>query len=125
MIDASSPDFANAPTSSTRPSYGYASLDKSAPPAISIITVLFGAGEQLYATALTILGQSLQQWEWLIVSDQSSVSIARATLAKCGELGSRVRILDTPQQNTVAARNLGVREACTPYIIFVASGDLM
>lgn len=89
---------------------------------ISIVTVLPEPGGQLQATARTILGQSLSQWEWLIVSDQSSPGTIRAEVANHDP---RIQILSAAIKHAVAARNIGARAARSPFVIFLESGDLL
>jgi glycosyltransferase involved in cell wall biosynthesis len=125
MIDPAAPDFTRTPATHGRLQYDYAPLTESAPPMVSIVTVLPEYGKQLQATARTILGQSLTQWEWLIVGDQSSLATARDELAECDALGPRIHVLETPVKQAVAARNTGSRAARASFVIFLESGDLL
>jgi len=125
MIDPAAPDFTRTPASPGRPQYDYVPLTEAAPPMVSIVTVLPEPGQQLQATARTILGQSLSQWEWLIVGDQSSLAPVRAELANGNSSALRIRILDASTKNAVAARNAGARATRAPFVIFLESGDLL
>ena len=122
MIDPAAPDFTKAPASTGRPQYNYLPLTESVSPMISIVTVLPEPGGQLQATARTILGQSLSQWEWLIVSDQSSPGTIRAEVANHDP---RIQILSAAIKHAVAARNIGAHAARSPFVIFLESGDLL
>ncbi len=117
MIDPAAPDFHKTPGSPGRLPYDYVPRTSSLPPVISIVTALPESGEKLQATARTILGQSLSQWEWLIVGDRSSLAPIPAE--------PRIRVLDVPTKHAVAARNAGARAARAPFTIFLESGDLL
>jgi glycosyltransferase involved in cell wall biosynthesis len=125
MIDPAAPDFTRTPASPGGPQYDYAPLTESMSPMISIVTVLPEPGKQLQATARTILGQSLSQWEWLIVGDPSSLAPVRAELVHGGSSAPRIQFLDVPTKHAVAARNAGTRAARAPFVVFLESGDLL
>jgi glycosyltransferase involved in cell wall biosynthesis len=125
MIDPAAPDFTKTPASPGSPQYNYLPLTESEPPQISIVTVHPEPGKQLAATARAILGQSLSQWEWLIVSDPSSLASVRAELANNSASEPRIQFLSAPTKNAVAARNVGARAAKSPFVIFLESGDLL
>ena len=49
--------------------YGYRAADLSAAPVVSVITPYYNTGRMFLETAESLLRQSLQQWEWIIVND--------------------------------------------------------
>ena len=79
MINERKPDFNNSPKDNNRGSAVYERFSDIENPLISIITPFYNTGELFIETANSIFGQSLQQFEWLIINDgsidQNSISI--------------------------------------------------
>lgn len=126
VIDPVEPDFENTPASPGRPRYGYAPENVLAAPRVSIITPFYNTGEVFGETVLSILGQSFQQWEWLIVNDGSSDASALELLDRFRRLDSRIRVIDHDDNRGLsAARNTGFRAAAAPYVVYVDSDDLL
>ncbi len=119
-------DFANTPISPQRPHLQYAPQDVSAPPSVSIVTPFYNTGPVFHETAHSVLGQSFQQWEWLIVNDKSTDPESLAILEDYARRDPRIRLIqhDT-NQGISAARNTGFRAARTPYIVQLDSDDLL
>ena len=127
MIDPNTPDYTNTPASDRRPVYGYAPADPAAPPAASIVTPFYNTGTIFHETARSVLRQSFQQWEWLIVNDGSTRPEALAVLDEYRRLDDpRVRVIDLPSnQGPSAARNRAFREARASYIVQLDADDLL
>jgi glycosyltransferase involved in cell wall biosynthesis len=126
MIDPVQPDFENTPASQRRPSYGYAPQDVAAKPHVSIVTPFFNTGEVFKETWLSVLGQSFQQWEWLIVNDGSTDSAALELLDSFRMLDPRIQVIDHDKNRGLsAARNTGCRFASTPFLVILDSDDLL
>ena len=127
MIDPNSPDYTNTPASDRRPVYGYAPADTTAPPVATIVTPFYNTGAIFHETARSILRQSLQQWEWLIVNDGSTRPEALAVLDEYRHLAdSRIRVIDLPgNQGPSAARNRAFQEVRTPYVVQLDADDLL
>lgn len=125
-MDPFAPDFANTPISPARPRFYYAPLDKSAEPAVSIITPYYNTGEIFLETAQSVLQQSLQQWEWLIINDGSTDPRALEVLDLFRNKDPRIRVIDLPaNQGLPAARNIGIQEARSDFLFFLDSDDLI
>lgn len=125
-MDPFAPDSANTPVSSMRPRFHYMPCDKFAPPAVSIITPYYNTGEIFLETAQSVLQQSLQQWEWLIVNDGSTDPKALEVLNLFRDKDPRIRVVDLPvNQGPPAARNIGIQEARSDYLFFLDSDDLI
>lgn len=107
--------------------YGYAPADPAAPPAVSVITPFFNTPAAIFAeTARSLLGQSLQQWEWLVVNDGSDDPEAlRALAALRAGADPRIRVLDQPNRGVSAARNAAAAVARAPLLFFLDSDDLL
>jgi glycosyltransferase involved in cell wall biosynthesis len=126
MIDPVRPDFTNTPVSSQRPSFGYRLVEPQAPPCVTIITPFYNTGEIFYETARSVLQQSFQQWEWLIINDGSTNPEAIAILARYREGDPRVRVIDLlANAGPSAARNRGFQEATAPYVLLLDSDNLL
>jgi len=126
MIDPKAPDYSNTPASDRRPVFGYRPEDASAAPLVSIVTPFYSAGEQFHETARAILGQSFQQWEWIIVNDASPHAKAAEVLSRYRQGDARVRVVDHPQNKGLpAARNTGFEQARSEYVYIVDDDDLI
>jgi glycosyltransferase involved in cell wall biosynthesis/Flp pilus assembly protein TadD len=126
MIDPRNPDFSFTPVAPARPAMGYAPVDPAATPCVSIVTPFFNTGREFRETARSVFGQSLQQWEWIIVNDASTDAASLAMLAEYRTGDVRVRVVDHAQNKGLsAARNTGWRAARSPYIVLLDSDDLL
>lgn len=128
-------------------------------PAVSVITPFYNTGEIFHETAACLLGghalavvkdereglgerggrgksrwantcgQSLQNFEWIIVNDGSNDSDALRVLDEYRELAARdgrVRIIDHAKNHGLpGARNTGWRAARGPLVFFLDSDDLI
>ncbi len=127
MIDPNSPDYTNTPASDRRPQYDYRPLNPSAPPAATIVTPFYNTGPIFHETARSVLRQSFQQWEWLIVNDGSTQPEALTVLDAYRCLDDpRIRVLDMPtNQGPSAARNRAFGVAQAPYVVQLDSDNLL
>lgn len=126
MIDPTSPDFSCPPDSPQRPRFSYAPADHQALPCVTIVTPFYNTGPVFHETARTVLQQSLQQWEWVIVNDGSTDPAALATLAQYRDVDPRIRVLDQAENRGLSAtRNAGFRATRAPYIVQLDSDDLL
>lgn len=126
MIDERKPDYSNTPVSESRPRFGYTPSDPDAPPAVSLITPVFNSGHVFAETAQSVLRQSLQQWEWIIVDDCSDCLETIDLLNSCAAKDRRVRLLRSDRrQGPAAARNIGVQAARATYVAFLDGDDLL
>jgi len=122
VINPASPNFKNTPSSLARPGYAYLPLNQESP-AVTIITPFYNVPPAIFSeTAKTVLSQSFQQWEWLIINDGSSDTTA-LTIYRNGD--PRIRVLDHDHHGPSAARNLGFREASTEFIVMLDADDLL
>lgn len=126
MIDPRTPDFTDTPVSGRRAGFGYAAADVHAAPVVSIVTPFFNTREEFHETARSVFGQSLQQWEWIIVNDASADPAALNILDAYRTGDPRVRVIDhETNRGLSAARNTGVRAARSEYILLLDSDDLL
>jgi glycosyltransferase involved in cell wall biosynthesis len=126
MLDPRNPDFQNTPVSNQRPNFHYKPEDRHSMPAVSIITPFYNTGAIFEETAQSVLQQSLQQWEWIIVNDGSTDPESLAILDKYRGLNERIRVVDhLHNKGLPAARNTGARTARTEYLLYLDSDDLL
>ena len=126
MIDPKNPDYANTPASEHRPAYSYAPADPATPPAATIVTPFYNTGTIFHETARSVMRQSFQQWEWLIVNDGSTNPEALAVLDSYRNKDTRIRVIDhAVNQGLSAGRNAGYGAARTEYVVQLDSDDLL
>lgn len=113
-------------------------------PVVSVVTPFYNTGEVFHETAACLLGfdasgegvprrvasgQSLQNFEWIIVNDGSTDPAALAVLDRYRVLAAsdaRIRIIDHRVNHGLpATRNTGIRSARAPYVFFLDSDDLI
>jgi hypothetical protein len=93
-------------------------------PAVTVVTPFYNTEDFLDETTHSIFNQSLQQFEWLIVDDGSDTPEALAAINRIAESDSRVRIVrHETNKGLSAARNTGIKEAKSDYVVFVDSDD--
>lgn len=107
-------------------SHTYTPADPTAPPAVSIITPCYNTGAIFLDTVQSVLRQSLQQWEWIIVNDGSDDAATLRILALLRAVNDpRICVLDLPRSGVSAARNAGVAASRAPLLFFLDSDDLL
>lgn len=126
MIDPTNPDYTNTPVSPQRPRFEYRPVDPSAPPCVTIVTPFYNPGFIFQETARSVLQQSLQAWEWVIVNDGSTEVESLTILEPYRQSDSRIRVIDHhTNKGLSAARNTGFRAARSPYVVQLDSDDLL
>jgi glycosyltransferase involved in cell wall biosynthesis len=90
------------------------------------VTPYFNTGTIFHETARSVLGQSLQNFEWIIVNDGSSDPEALAVLDEYRDRDPRIRVLDHRVNHGLpAARNTGFRAARAPLVFQIDADDLI
>ncbi|MBA3765795.1 MAG: glycosyltransferase [Acidobacteria bacterium] len=126
MIDPANPDYTNSPVSAQRPCFGHLLDALSAPAHVTIITAFYNTGLIFHETARSVLQQSFQQWEWLIINDGSTDPQSLSILEAYRHHDPRIRVIDhATNQGLSAARNTGFRAAQTQYVVQLDSDDLL
>lgn len=125
MWNPSDPDFSLTPASDKRAQYGYAPMDPFARPAVTIVTPYYNAGDCFAETATTVLAQSFQQWEWLIIDDGSTDEGSLEILAEHERADPRIRVIHQDNAGPSAARNRGYAEARAELIAQIDADDLL
>ena len=126
MIDPTAPDYRSTPASPLRPEFAYRPAASPAEPAVTIVTPCYNTGPVFHETARSVLGQSFQDWEWLIVNDGSTDPETLAVLDGYRRCEARIRVLDHPENRGLsAARNTGFHSARAPFVVQLDGDDLL
>ncbi|MGH7845185.1 MAG: glycosyltransferase [Candidatus Binatia bacterium] len=126
MIDPRRPDYKNSPVACERPKFDYAPAEPQAQPQVTIVTPFFNTGAVFHETAVSVLQQSFQQWEWVIVNDASTDARALEMLHGYRENDPRIRVIDQAiNQGPSAARNTGFQSARGTCVVQLDSDNLL
>lgn len=88
---------------------------------VTVVIPVYNVEKYIAATVQSVLQQTYQHFELLIVDDGS----VDRSLAICREFSdSRIRILHQKNRGPAAARNLGIRASTGDYIAFLDGDDL-
>ncbi len=125
MLDPAAPDYRCTPVSAERPRHGFAPENPDAAPFVTIITPFHDAAEHFEATAESVLQQSFQQWEWLIIDDGSTDPRSLEVLRRYDALDPRIRVIRQDNAGPSAARNTAFREARCEFVAQIDADDLL
>lgn len=89
-------------------------------PAVSLVIATYNRANFLRETIDSVLGQTFQDFELIVVDDGSTDDTANLVAS----YGSRVRYLHQSNRGPSAARNLGVQHALASWIAIQDSDDL-
>ncbi|WP_018873979.1 glycosyltransferase family 2 protein [Thioalkalivibrio sp. ALJ16] len=93
-------------------------------PRVSVVMPLHNAADRVEAGVRSVQGQSLPDWELLVVDDASTDDSGARVAALAAE-DARIRVLRLERNGGPAvARNAGIREARGWYIAFLDSDDV-
>jgi teichuronic acid biosynthesis glycosyltransferase TuaG len=97
-------------------------MDKK--PLVSVITPAYNAARFIRETIKSVQGQTLTDWEMIIIDDCSTDNTPDVAREQAGN-DPRIRIVRMDKNSLQAlARNKGIREARGKYIAFLDSDDL-
>lgn len=126
MFDIANPNYSNTPNSSSRPRSAPRIEDLSCPPAVSVVTPFFSGSKLIFDTARSLMAQSLQQFEWIIVNDATENAESLTILDTFRRRDPRIKVIDHDENSGPgAARNTGVGAAQSDYIFFLDDDDLL
>src|SRR3954447_13927015 len=98
----------------------------SAPPAVSVVVPYFAQPRYLVECVSSVLHQSFEQLEVIVVDDASPGQTAAQLLTALVKSDERVRIVRHPaNQGLGAARNTGFRAALAEYVVPVDADDVL
>lgn len=90
-------------------------------PKVSVVIPCFNQGEYLEEAVDSVLNQSLQDLEVIVVNDGSSDPTTVRLLESFSR--PRTRVIHTNNSGLPAARNNGIAQACSPYILPLDADD--
>ena len=126
MINEKKPDFNNQPHLNKLGSIIYELNNEFDEPLISIVTPFYNTGKIFHETASSVLNQSFQQFEWIIVNDGSTVEESLRILEVYSNTDNRIRVINHDSNKGLStARNTGIINASTEFILFIDSDDLI
>jgi GT2 family glycosyltransferase len=98
----------------------------NAPPVFSVITPTFNTKPRWFAEiAITLLDQTLADWEWCIVDDGSTDPEATQLLAELAKLSPRLKVQRTSNHGISTATNAALDAATGDYVCFVDHDDVI
>ena len=95
-------------------------------PLVSIVTPVYNAAPFLAETIASVLAQSFDRWELLLVDDGSTDASPEIAAAHAERFPTRVRVLAHPgraNRGKSSTRNLGIRAARGEYLVFLDADD--
>lgn len=94
-------------------------------PLVSIITPCYNAGCFISQAIESVLTQSFQNWELIVIDDHSKDNTLDIVQSYC-DRDTRIRCLKTeyPSGSPTVPRNLGIKEAKGRYLAFLDSDDM-
>src|SRR2546423_1634887 len=93
-------------------------------PVVSVVIPTFNYGHFIGETLRSVQGQTLQQWECIVVDDGSTDNTA-AVVGEISARDPRVKYLRQEKRGQQAAKNAGARRAIGQYVQFLDSDDLI
>ena len=105
--------------------FNYKSVEVELPPRVTIITPFHGAGVAFHETARSVLRQSFQEWEWMIVNDGSSCTEALSIVQGYRQRDRRIRMLDHGATGGLSEGGQGFLEARTRYVVRLDCDQLL
>jgi glycosyltransferase involved in cell wall biosynthesis len=126
MINYLNPDFSDAPgRRKSRGPWRPVAAGARGPVDVSIITPFHNTEELFAETVVSVVAQSLQNWEWIIVDDGSDDAEALARLDHLTKDEARIRLIHQQNAGPAAARNAAFRHCSGRYLCLLDSDDMI
>ncbi|GAM26053.1 hypothetical protein SAMD00019534_092280, partial [Acytostelium subglobosum LB1] len=130
VMDPDKMNYSIKPDSPARARYAYAPDEsmRDEPPIITILTPFYNIGPIIHETAASVLRQSLQNFQWIIVNDGSpNRTLFIESLDPYRALNdSRILIVDLDKNvGLPGARNEGLKFAKGKYLVLLDPDDLI
>lgn len=90
---------------------------------VSIITPCYNGEKYIRETMESVIAQTYQQWEMVVVDDGSTDSSA-SIVSEYEKCDSRIKLVKQNNAGSAAARNNGIRLAEGQYIALLDADDL-
>lgn len=91
---------------------------------LSIVIPAWNAEQTLTRTVESILAQTFQSWELIIVNDGSTDKTENICLDLAAK-HDRIKLINTPNQGAYKARIVGATQASADWITFIDSDDIL
>lgn len=131
-FDAQNPDFDLFPIHTSRPPFTYephfSNSTAMTRAVVAVIVPFYNAGKAFASTIQSIMQQSLQQFEVIIINDGSTLesSIKMLEHYRDGRMDKRIRVLDhSINKGTSAARNTAIRACNSDYVFLLDADDMI
>ena len=100
--------------------------EASEEPVVSIISVFFNNYECFETTYRSVINQTWQNFEWIIVNDGSTNSDAIAFIESLSQRTNKIKVLShSSQQGDAAGRNTAIAQARGKYLFFINLVDII
>ena len=93
-------------------------------PSVSIITQLHKKGPHVEETIRSVLGQTMADWELIVVENGSTDNGPEQVRRLAGRDG-RIKLTSSPKRGPGAARNFGLAQATGDWVLFLDADDLI
>jgi glycosyltransferase involved in cell wall biosynthesis len=93
-----------------------------AAPQVTVVTPAYNVAKYIGEAVDSVLSQTFNNFEYLVIDDGSTDNTAAIALAHAGD-DPRFRILEVPHHGPGAARNAGLRESKAEFIAFLDGDD--
>src|SRR5471030_1690605 len=125
MINSKQPDFFNTPATNSRPAFAYCLANADAVPIVSVITPYYNTDEIFLETVKSVLAQSCQNLQWIIVDDGSTDAAALERLHAVEASDARIKVILQKNAGPAAARNTAVKHSIGRYLCLLDSDDML
>ncbi|KAF2076181.1 hypothetical protein CYY_002535 [Polysphondylium violaceum] len=130
VLDENKMDYTLKPNSEHRAKFAYQPQDMTQEPIITILTPFYNVGPVILETADAIFGQSLQNFQWILVNDGSPnktlVEMYLEPFKKKSLTDPRILVVDLPKNKGLpGARNEGLVFAKGKYLIPLDPDDMI
>ena len=90
---------------------------------VSIITPCYNGGKYIGETIESVIRQSYQDWEMIVVDD-GSMDNSEVIVKEYKKKDDRIKLIQQEKKGSAAARNRGIRKASGQYIALLDADDL-
>ncbi|TRZ90677.1 MAG: glycosyltransferase [Rhodocyclaceae bacterium] len=125
MINPEHPDYADTPVAPGRPAFPYRPAAATETPTVTVITPFYNTDRVFLETARSLLAQSFQDFEWIIVDDGSSDPAALEMLDATRTSDARIKVIVQKNAGPAAARNAAFRHSAGRYLCLLDSDDMI
>ncbi|MHA6485263.1 glycosyltransferase family 2 protein [Paenibacillus sp. strain BS8-2] len=91
---------------------------------VSVVIPVFNAGYKLHNCMQSILAQTEQSWEVIVIND-GSTDESGSICSYYASLDDRIVIIEQQRRGSIAARRKGIELVTSPYITFLDADDWM